>query len=43
MRTERFDIIIIGAGAGGGTIAHSLACSSARILVIECGDFVPQE
>jgi choline dehydrogenase-like flavoprotein len=43
MRTERFDIIIIGSGAGGGTIAHALASSSARILVIERGDFVPQE
>jgi len=43
MRTERFDIIIIGSGAGGGTIAHALARSSARILVIERGDFVPQE
>jgi choline dehydrogenase-like flavoprotein len=43
MRTERFDIIIIGSGAGGGTIAHALASSGARILVIERGDFVPQE
>jgi choline dehydrogenase-like flavoprotein len=43
MRTERFDIIIIGSGAGGGTIAHALAASSARILVVERGDFVPQE
>jgi choline dehydrogenase-like flavoprotein len=43
MQTERFDIIIIGSGAGGGTIAHALAPSSARILVIERGDFVPQE
>jgi choline dehydrogenase-like flavoprotein len=43
MRNERFDIIIIGSGAGGGTIAHALAASSARILVLERGDFVPQE
>ena len=43
MQTERFDIIIIGSGAGGGTIAHALAPSSARILVVERGDFVPQE
>ena len=43
MRNERFDIIIIGSGAGGGTIAHALAGSSARILVLERGDFVPQE
>ena len=43
MRNERFDIIIIGSGAGGGTIAHALAPSNARILVLERGDFVPQE
>jgi choline dehydrogenase-like flavoprotein len=43
MRTERFDIIIIGSGAGGGTLAHALAGSSARILVLERGDFIPQE
>ena len=43
MRNERFDIIIIGSGAGGGTIAQALAGSSARILVLERGDFVPQE
>jgi choline dehydrogenase-like flavoprotein len=43
MRTERYDIIIIGTGAGGGTMAHALADSPARILVLERGDFVPQE
>ena len=41
--TERFDIIIIGTGAGGGTMLHALAQTGARILVIERGDFVPQE
>jgi choline dehydrogenase-like flavoprotein len=40
---ERYDIIIIGSGAGGGTIAHALAGSSARTLVLERGDFIPQE
>jgi len=40
---QRFDIIIIGTGAGGGTMAHALSDSSARILVLERGDFVPQE
>jgi choline dehydrogenase-like flavoprotein len=43
MRTERYDIIIIGSGAGGGTLAYALADSSARILIVERGDFVPQE
>jgi len=38
-----FDIVIIGSGAGGGTMAHALASSAARILILERGDFVPQE
>ena len=38
-----FDIIIIGTGAGGGTIAQALSSSEARILILERGDFVPQE
>jgi choline dehydrogenase-like flavoprotein len=43
MRIERYDVIIIGSGAGGGTLAHALSESPARILVVERGDFVPQE
>jgi choline dehydrogenase-like flavoprotein len=43
MTSERYDIIIIGSGAGGGTLAHALSDSSARILVLERGDFIPQE
>ncbi len=43
MRTAAYDIVIIGTGAGGGTMAHALADSGARILVIERGDFVPRE
>jgi choline dehydrogenase-like flavoprotein len=38
-----FDIIIIGSGAGGGTIARELASTGAKILIVERGDFVPQE
>jgi choline dehydrogenase-like flavoprotein len=41
--TEHYDIIIIGTGAGGGTMAQALSTSEARILVLERGDFVPQE
>jgi len=41
--TASFDIIIIGTGAGGGTIAHALAPTGASILLLERGDFVPQE
>jgi choline dehydrogenase-like flavoprotein len=43
MARERFDIIIIGTGAGGGTLAHRLAPSGKRILLIERGDYVPRE
>jgi len=39
----RYDIIIIGTGAGGGTIAHELAASGKRILILERGDFIPRE
>ena len=41
--TQHFDIIIIGSGAGGGTIAQALSATDARILLLERGDFVPQE
>lgn len=43
MTTDRFDIIIIGTGAGGGTILHTLAPSGLRILVLERGGFLPRE
>lgn len=38
-----FDIVIIGSGAGGGTVAHELAGHDARVLVLERGDHIPQE
>lgn len=41
--TEHYDIIIIGSGAGGGTIAHALSDTPAKILIVERGDFIPQE
>ncbi len=41
--SDRYDIIIIGSGAGGGTLAHALADTGTRILVLERGDFVPAE
>ena len=37
------DVIIIGTGAGGGTLAHALASSGKRILMIERGGFLPRE
>jgi choline dehydrogenase-like flavoprotein len=40
---QAYDVIIIGSGAGGGTMAHALSATSARVLLLERGDFVPQE
>ena len=40
---EHFDIIIIGTGAGGGTLLSRLAPSGKRILVLERGPFLPRE
>jgi choline dehydrogenase-like flavoprotein len=38
-----YDVIIIGSGAGGGTLAYRLAPSGKRILLLERGDYVPRE
>jgi len=38
-----YDVIIIGSGAGGGTLACHLAPSGKRILILERGDWLPQE
>jgi choline dehydrogenase-like flavoprotein len=40
---DSYDVIIIGSGAGGGTLAHRLAPSGKRILLLERGDFLPRE
>ena len=41
--SNRYDFIIIGTGAGGGTLAWKLAPSGKRILIIERGPYVPRE
>ncbi len=44
MNAERqFDVIIVGTGAGGGTLARRLAPSGKRILLLERGTFLPRE
>ncbi len=43
MNAQHFDVIIIGTGAGGGTLLHKLAPTGKRILVLERGDFIPRE
>ncbi|MGH8819841.1 MAG: GMC family oxidoreductase N-terminal domain-containing protein, partial [Rhodoferax sp.] len=43
MNTNHYDVIIIGSGAGGGTLALKLAPSGKRILILERGDYLPRE
>jgi choline dehydrogenase-like flavoprotein len=38
-----YDVIIIGSGAGGGTLARHLAPSGKRVLVLERGDWLARE
>ena len=40
---EEFDVIIVGTGAGGGTLAHTLAPTGKRILLLERGTFLTRE
>jgi choline dehydrogenase-like flavoprotein len=40
---DEYDVIIVGSGAGGGTLAHRLAPSGKRVLVLERGDWLPRE
>lgn len=41
--SNHYDVIIIGSGAGGGTLAYKLAPSGKRVLILERGDYVPRE
>ena len=43
MSGDHYDVIIIGTGAGGGTLLSRLAPSGKRILVLERGSFLPRE
>jgi choline dehydrogenase-like flavoprotein len=40
---EAYDVIVVGSGAGGGTLARHLAPSGKRILVLERGDWLARE
>src|SRR4051794_16271591 len=40
---DHYDVIIIGTGAGGGTLAHRLAPTGKRILLLERGGYLPRE
>lgn len=41
--SDHYDVIIVGSGAGGGTLAHRLADSGKKILILERGDWLPRE
>ena len=41
--SNKYDLIIIGTGAGGATLAHELARTGKRILMIERGDYLARE
>jgi choline dehydrogenase-like flavoprotein len=40
---NHWDVIIIGTGAGGGTLAYALASTGKRILLLDRGDYIPRE
>ncbi|MGH8829117.1 MAG: GMC family oxidoreductase [Jiangellaceae bacterium] len=40
---DEYDVIIVGSGAGGGTLAHRLAPLGKRVLILERGDWLPRE
>ena len=40
---DSYDVIVIGSGAGGGTLVHRLAPSGKRVLLLERGDWLPRE
>jgi len=41
--TSRFDVVIIGSGAGGATLAQRLAPTGKSILILERGEHLPRE
>ena len=42
LRSE-YDLVIVGTGMGGGTLAYALRQSGLNILLVERGDFLPRE
>jgi choline dehydrogenase-like flavoprotein len=40
---QHYDVIIIGTGAGGGTLALRLASTGKNVLLLERGDYLPRE
>jgi choline dehydrogenase-like flavoprotein len=40
---NHYDVVIIGSGAGGATLAHKLAPTGKKIVILERGGYVPRE
>ena len=40
---DHYDVIVIGSGAGGGTLTHTLAPTGKKILLLERGHWYPRE
>lgn len=43
MSNKRYDVIIVGSGPGGGTLALELAATGKQILLLERGDYLKRE
>jgi choline dehydrogenase-like flavoprotein len=43
MSGGHFDVVVIGSGAGGGTVAQRLAPTGKKILILERGEHLPRE
>jgi choline dehydrogenase-like flavoprotein len=43
MSNNHYDVLIIGTGAGGGTLASKLAPTGKKILLLERGGYLPRE
>ncbi len=41
--SEHYDVIVIGSGPGGASVAHRLAPTGKRILILERGGYLPRE
>ena len=41
--SDHYDVIVIGSGAGGGTLTHALAPTGKQILLLERGRWYPRE